>query len=110
MDAADELAGLGVSAAVLKASTIKPFDGAAVAGLARRTGALVTAENHSVIGGLRSAVSEVLTHDGLGVPVRAVGVNDEFCSFGSNDYVARTHGLTADAVLSAALDAIRAKG
>jgi len=106
-DAVEALAERGVSAALLKVSTIKPFDGPAVLDLARQTGALVTAENHSVIGGLFSAVSEVLARDGLGARVQPVGVRDEFCSFGSNEYVARTHGLTADAVL-AAVDAVLA--
>jgi len=106
-DAVATLAERGVSAALLKVSTIKPFDGSAVLDLARQTGALVTAENHSVIGGLFSAVSEVLAQEGLGVRVRPVGVKDEFCSFGSNDYVARTHGLTAEAVV-AAVDAVLA--
>ena len=87
---------------MLKVSTIKPFDDAAVVGLARETGALVTAENHSVIGGLFSATAEALARAGTQVPVRAVGVQDEFCSFGSNPYVARTHGLTAEAVVAAA--------
>lgn len=102
MDAAAELARRGIEASVLKVSTIKPFDDAAVVGLARETGALVTAENHSVIGGLFSATAEVLARAGAQVPVRAVGVQDEFCSFGSNPYVARTHGLTAEAVIAAA--------
>ena len=102
MDAAAELAQRGIEASVLKVSTIKPFDDAAVVGLARETGALVTAENHSVIGGLFSATAEVLARAGAQVPVRAVGVQDEFCSFGSNPYVARTHGLTAEAVIAAA--------
>jgi transketolase len=106
-DAVAALAERGVSAALLKVSTIKPFDGPAVLDLARRTGALVTVENHSVIGGLFSAVSEVLAQDGLGVRVQPVGVRDEFCSFGSNEYVARTHGLTAEAVV-AAVDAVLA--
>jgi transketolase len=104
LDAAAELEQQGVSAAVLKISTIKPFDGASVVALARETGGLVTAENHSIIGGLFSAVSEVLAREGSGVPVRPVGVRDEFCSFGSNEYVARMHGLTADAVLAAVGD------
>lgn len=108
-DAVATLAERGVSAALLKVSTIKPFDGEAVERLARETGALVTAENHSVIGGLFSAVSEVLARRGAGVPVRPVGVRDEFCSFGSNEYVARTHGLTADAVVTAAGEAIAAR-
>ncbi len=109
LDAATALADQGVSAAVLKMSTIKPFDGAAVLALAHETGALVTAENHSIIGGLFSCVSEVLAREGVGVPVRPVGVRDEFCSFGTNDYVARTHGLTAGAVLAAAEEAIAAR-
>jgi transketolase C-terminal domain/subunit len=43
------------------------------------------------------------------VPVRAVGVRDEFCSFGSNEYVAHTHGLTADAVVAAVEDVLAAR-
>jgi transketolase len=109
-DAVRLLAGRGVSAALLKVSTLKPFDGDAVLELAARTDALVTAENHSVIGGLFSAVSEVLARAGSPVPVRTVGVNDEFCSFGSNDYVAAKHGLTADAVVEAAVAAMEAAG
>jgi transketolase len=109
LDAAVELAERGISAAVLKMSTIKPFDGPAVVSLARETGALVTAENHSIVGGLFSCVSEILARDGTAVPVRPVGVRDEFCSFGSNDYVARTHGLTADAVVAAVGDVLAAK-
>jgi transketolase len=109
LDAAITLQDRGVSAAVLKISTIKPFDAEGVAAFARQTGALVTAENHTVIGGLFSAVSEVLARGGSGVPVRPVGVHDEFCSFGSNAYVARKHGLTAEAVVEAAGEAIAAR-
>lgn len=109
-DAAEELARRGVEAAVLKVSTIKPFDGGSVLALARETGALVTAENHSVIGGLFSATAETLAHAGAAVPVRAVGVQDEFCSFGSNPYVARTHGLTSAAVIDAAIEVMAARG
>jgi transketolase len=109
-DAVAALAERGVSAALLKVSTLKPFDADAVRSLARETGALVTAENHSVIGGLRSAVAEALADEGVGVAVRGVGVHDEFCSFGSNDYVARTHGLTSQAVVGAALDAVAKDG
>ncbi|MFN8233237.1 MAG: transketolase C-terminal domain-containing protein [Actinomycetota bacterium] len=110
LDAARALADRGIEAAVLKVSTLKPFDGEAVLELARGVGSLVTAENHSVIGGLFSAVSEVLARAGTGVPVRPVGVRDEFCSFGSNAYVAERHGLTADAVVNAVEDAIRTRG
>jgi transketolase len=109
LDAAEELAADGVEVSVLKVSTIKPFDAASVVALAERTGALVTAENHSIIGGLFSCVSEALALEGSAVPVRAVGVMDEFCSFGSNEYVARTHGLTVEAVVTATRDVLAAK-
>jgi transketolase len=109
MDAAARLAERGIDAAVLKISTIKPFDDGAVLDLARATRALVTAENHSIVGGLFSAASEALARAGAGVPVRPVGVMDEFCSFGSNPYVARTHGLTSEAVEAAVEDVIAAR-
>jgi transketolase len=109
LDAADALAERGTSAAVLKMSTIKPFDGGSVLALARETGALVTAENHSIVGGLFSCVSETLARAGVGVPVRPVGVRDEFCSFGTNAYVARTHGLTSEAVVDAVVEVLGAK-
>jgi transketolase len=108
-DAVAALEQRGISAALLKVSTLKPFDGRAVLGLAHETGVLVTAENHSVIGGLFSAVSETLARVGQQVPVVPVGVRDEFCSFGSNEYVARTHGLTAEAVVAAVDNALSVK-
>ncbi len=109
LDAAATLAERGVSAAVLKISTVKPFDAEGIRSFARETGTLVTAENHTIMGGLFSAVAESLVADGMSVPVQPVGVRDEFCSFGSNPYVARTHGLTADAVVEAALVAVAAR-
>jgi transketolase len=109
LDAALTLADRGISAAVMKVSTLKPFDAEGVRRFAQETGTLVTAENHSVIGGLFSATSEALTANGSGVPVVPVGVRDEFCSFGSNPYVARTHGLTAQAVVDAAERAMAAR-
>jgi transketolase len=109
MDAAARLAERGIDAAVLKISTIKPFDDGAVLDLARATRALVTAENHSIVGGLFSAASEALARAGAGVPVRPVGVMDEFCSFGSNPYVAQTHGLTSEAVEAVVEDVIAAR-
>lgn len=110
LDAAEALWDRGISAAVLKVSTIKPFDADGVRRFAEATGALVTAENHSIIGGLFSAVSEALASEGSGIRVIPVGVRDEFCSFGSNEYVARTHGLTAEAVIEAAIAAASARG
>jgi transketolase len=99
--AAAELERRGISAAVLKVSTLKPFDGAGVADFLSRFPRGVTAENHTVLGGLHSATCEALVAHGVRCRVAAVGVADEFCSFGSNAYVARRHGLTSDAVVEA---------
>jgi transketolase len=106
--AARALAGSGISAAVLKVSTLRPFDAAAVAGLASGVSAVVTAENHSVTGGLAASVAEVLAREGSGRPLRAVGVQDEWGAMGSFGYVAAHHGLTAEAIAAAAGNALRA--
>ena len=101
--AAEELERRGVSAAVLKVSTLKPFDAPGVAGFLARFPRGVTAENHTVLGGLHSATCEALVAHGVSCRVAAVGIADEFCSFGSNAYVAQRHGLTSDAVVEAVL-------
>jgi transketolase len=101
VEAAEQLAAEGVSAAVLQVSTLKPFDGDAVAELAAATGRLVTAENHSVMGALHSAVAESLVDRGVAARVAAVGMQDEFGVFGTRPYVAEQHGLTTAGVLAA---------
>ena len=108
--AAQQLAGEGISAAVLKVSTLRPFDAPAVAALASEVSAVVTAENHTVVGGLASSVAEVLAREGLGRPLRAVGVQDQWGPLGSFDYVTAHHGLTAGAIAAAAHEALRAAG
>ncbi len=109
LDAATALADQGVSAAASKMSTIKPFDGAALLALAHETGALVTAEIHSTIGGSFSCVSEVLAREGVGAPVRPRGRARRVLLVRTNDYVAETHGLTAGAASAAAEEAIAAR-
>lgn len=106
--AADVLAREGISAEVLNVSTIKPLDAERIVSSARRTGAVVTAENHSVLGGLGGAVAEVLG-DACPVPVRRVGVRDEFGTSGPLEELFPLYGLTAEAVLGAARDVLAAK-
>ena len=110
LTAADRLRAAGVGAAVIKVSTLKPIDSAAVAEHAARAQAVVTAENHSVVGGLASSVAEVLATEALARPLRAVGVHDEWCAMGSFDYVATRHGLTSEAIVVAAQSAVNAAG
>lgn len=95
--AAESLAGDGVSVAVFDMFTIKPLDTRIVVGEAERTGAIVTAENHNVIGGLGSAVAEALA-EGCPVPMERVGVGDRFGEVGTVEYLAETFGITAECI------------
>jgi transketolase len=101
VDVADRLAERGVAARVLSMHTLKPLDTEAVLAAARETGALVTLEQHSVIGGLGSAVAEVLAEEpGLKVSFKRIGLPSTFAPrVGSQQYLEEQHGLTAEPVL-----------
>ncbi|MCR4402079.1 MAG: transketolase family protein [Firmicutes bacterium] len=98
----------GVSARVLNMATIKPADCDAVIAAARDTGAIVTAEEHSVIGGLGSAVCEI-TAEGCPVPVERVGIRDVFGQSGTAEELLEAYGLLAEDIVKAALRAIQRK-
>lgn len=92
--AADLLEAEGIHARVLDMFTIKPIDQEAVIDAARETGAIVTAENHNIIGGLGSAVAEVLAEH-MPAPMERVGVQDEFGEVGQAPWLKERFGLTA---------------
>lgn len=100
----------GVCVGVCVASTLKPFDNAGVVAQAAEVGAIVTAENHSIVGGLYSAVAESLARSDVRVPVEPVGIRDEFCGFGSLPHLDRVHGLTSSDIQAAARRALERKG
>ncbi|MCI8863642.1 MAG: transketolase family protein [Lachnospiraceae bacterium] len=81
MEAAEKLAADGISAEVINIHTIKPLDEELILASARKTGKVVTVEEHSVIGGLGSAVCDVLSEK-LPTPVKKLGVNDTYCESG----------------------------
>jgi transketolase len=101
LKASEELKGKGVSAAVVDLHTIKPIDEETVVKLARSCGRVVTAEEHNILGGMGSAVAEVL---GEKAPtrMRRVGVMDTFGESGDASDLLRKYGLTSDAVVAAA--------
>jgi len=109
LEAAQALALQGVSARVVDMYSIKPIDADLILRCAAETGAIVTAEEHSVTGGLGSAVAEVLVRGGRPVPAEAVGVNDVFTESGPYGELLEKYGLDAAAVEQAALRAIRRK-
>ncbi|MCL2503319.1 MAG: transketolase family protein [Coriobacteriia bacterium] len=99
--AAEALANEGISAEVIDVATIKPIDVETLAASAAKTGRVVTAEEHSVLGGMGSAVSEVLS-EVCPVPTRRVGVADTFGTSGNPDELMVYFGLTADDIAAAA--------
>jgi transketolase len=109
LQAAEILANEGIAADVVNLSTIKPLDAEMIAARAGRTGAVVTAENHTVLGGLGGAVAEVLG-EACPVPLRRVGIRDEFGTSGPLEEIFPQYGLTAEAVYEAARSALKAKG
>ena len=106
--AADALAAEGIDLRVLDFHTLKPLDGALLEQAARETGAIVTAEEHSVIGGLGGAVSEYLAEH-CPVPVVRHGVQDTFGRSGKAQQVLDAYGLNADGVVSAIRKALALK-
>jgi len=108
LDAAEMLKAEGISAKVVNMFTIKPIDKELVIACAKETGALVTAENHSIINGLGSAVSEVLT-DNKPVPLERVGVKDLFGEVGPVDYLRERFELRAEDIVAGAKKAIARK-
>jgi transketolase len=99
--AAEVLAKEGIEAGVVNMATIKPLDETLVVECARRTGLIVAAENHSIIGGLGSAVAETLLEAGVAVGFARVGVADRFAEGGSTSYLQTKYGLDAVAIVAA---------
>ena len=104
--AAEVLEAEGVRADVINVSTIKPLDAEVIIARSRHTGAVVTAENHTVLGGLGGAVAETLG-DACPVPLRRVGIHDEFGTSGPLEDLFPQYGLTAEAVCEAARAALQ---
>ena len=107
VDAAEELAAEGLEVEVVNVHTIKPIDRETVIASARKTGAVLTVENHNVIGGLHSAVLEALAEEKI--PVCAVGVPDRFGEVGKLPYLREVMGLTADNIVEKAKRALSLK-
>lgn len=102
LKAAESLKAKGVQATVVDLHTVKPIDVETIVASARKCGFVVTAEEHNVVGGMGSAVAEVLVEE-YPVPVRRVGVKDRFGESGDAAELLRKYGLTAGDIESAAL-------
>ena len=87
-------------------STIKPLDNDAVLCAAKASGLIVTAEEHSIIGGLGGAVCEFLSEN-YPVPVRRIGIKDTFGCSGPSDELMKLYGLTADNIVKTIKEALK---
>ena len=106
--AAENLAVFGVNVRVVNVSTLKPLDQAEITAAARETGAIVTAEEHSVIGGLGGAVAECVARNHP-VPMEFIGVQDRFGQSGTPAVLMREYGLTAEDIEAAVRKVIARK-
>lgn len=108
MTAAEKLKEEGISARVINMATIKPIDRDIIKKAAEETGAIVTAEEHNVIGGLGSAVAEVLC-EVAPVPMLRIGTQDVFGQSGKPAELFEIYGLTAENIVAKAKEAIKLK-
>lgn len=99
VDAQEQLAKEGVSARVVDMHTIKPLDEKLVLRCLRDTNAIVTVEEHSIIGGLGGAVSEVLAENGSSVHFKRIGVQDMFCESGEPEELFDKYGLSTPHII-----------
>ena len=109
LEAAEALAGEGIEARVVEIHTLKPLDRDLILRCGRETGALVTAEEHSVIGGLGSAVAEVVG-EACPVPMKRVGLQDCFAETGGYDELLARYGLDGAHIVAAARRVLKRKG
>ena len=109
LEAAELLAAKGIKARVVNIHTIKPIDRDLLIACAKETGAIVTAEEHNVYGGLGSAVAEVLSQS-CPVPMEVVGVNDTFTESGDYEKLLAKYGLSAVNIVAHAEKVLKRKG
>lgn len=112
VQAAEQLLEQGIQVRVLSMHTLKPLDTEAVLAAAQETGAIITVEEHSIIGGLGSAVAEVLADAGNSpIAFKRIGIEDLFCSeVGNYEYLRRAHSLSIEGVVKAAQSLMKLGG
>lgn len=109
LETAELLAQRGFEASVLHVPTVKPIDIDAIVTVAERTNLIMTAEDHSIIGGLGGAVAEVLGEHRPTL-MKRIGIQDRFGESGPNDALLEKYGLSVDYMLGRALELLGAKG
>lgn len=104
--AAEKLSEDGINARVIDMHTIKPLDRDAIIKAASETGAIITAEDHSRIGGLGTAVAEVIAEEGLSIKFKRLGIPDVFASLGTPEELYHKYGYDTDGIIKAVKETI----
>jgi transketolase len=107
LDAYNLLSKSGVSARIVDMHTVKPLDTKLVVKCARETKAVITAEEHSIIGGLGSAVAEIFAEKGVSIPFRRMGIEDMFCESGDPKALLEKYHLNARFIVQTAKDLLK---
>jgi len=107
--AAEKLEKENIDASVINMSTIKPVDEKTIIKYAKETGAVVTAEEHNIIGGLGSTVSSVLSEN-VPVPMKRIGIPDVFGESGKSDELMEKYGLTPENIVNVAHEVMKRRG
>ncbi len=108
LEAKELLEPVGINVRVINIHTLKPIDQTIIIDAARETGCIVTAEEHNIIGGLGSAVAEVISEN-YPVPLKRVGVQDVFGESGPGDQLLEKYGLTSEKLADAVKDIVNKK-
>lgn len=108
LNCAEILKGKGISAEIINVPVIKPLDEATILTSAKKTGRVLTVENHSIIGGLGSAVCELLSEK-MPLPVKRIGVRDEFGQSGKYTELMEKYGLVAKSIADEAVELMKKK-
>ena len=107
MKAAEDLFKGGIHARIIDMASIKPLDEELILESAQKTGAMITVENHSIIGGLGSAVAETLVEAGIGMPFKRIGIQDQFCEGGTTAYLMNKFGIDQAGISAAVKNMLR---
>jgi transketolase len=102
LQAADALHAKGIHARILNMHTVKPLDVSAVRAAARETGAILSVEEHSIIGGLGSAIAEILAEEQLAIPFKRLGLPDVFSGIGTQEQLWEKYGMGVAHIVKAA--------
>ncbi len=98
----------GINTEIINIHTIKPIDEESIIASVHKTGAAVTVENHNIIGGLRSAVAEVLSEN-CPAPLRSIGIRDSFGQVGKMPYLKEVYNMSAENIVQAVLSVLKSK-